>query len=54
MDFLQDEMKVDTSSLPKPTNNPESIYSFYFKQHKSIIDRVFAGQQQTIVSCLSC
>lgn len=31
MEFLQEEMKSDISALPKPTNNPESLYSFYFK-----------------------
>ena len=49
-------MKSDLPPLPpsKTTNTPESNYGSYFKQYRSIIDKVFAGQQQNIVSCNSC
>ncbi len=49
-------MKSDLPPLPpaKTSNTPESTYSTYFKQHRSIIDKIFAGQQQTIISCNSC
>lgn len=38
----------------KPDNSSESLYALYFRKHKSIIDKLFAGQLQTIVHCLEC
>lgn len=40
--------------IKKPVNTSEYLYSLYFRQHKSIIDKLFAGQIQTTVDCLSC
>ena len=47
-------MKMDVSKIPKPEATAESHYAHYFREHKSIVDRVFAGQQETIVTCHAC
>ena len=47
-------MKIDISNLTKPANNSESLYSHYFKEHRSMVDKMFVGQQQTVVDCVSC
>lgn len=52
--MLQEEMKVDGSNLVKPANTSESLYTQYFKEHRSMVDKIFVGQQQTVVDCVSC
>jgi ubiquitin C-terminal hydrolase len=48
-------MRLDaTSSLAKPNNTPEAIYSDYLRKHRSMIDKLFVGQMLTTVHCVSC
>lgn len=42
------------SSLAKSGTNLESLYAQYFKEYRSIVDKTFAGQQQTVVTCSFC
>jgi ubiquitin C-terminal hydrolase len=54
MELLQDEMKAKPTEKSKPLTSPESIYSSYFQENRSFINTIFAGQQETVVTCSTC
>lgn len=48
-------MKIDAVKPPTNSNaNPDSIYAMYFQQNRSIINKAFAGLQETIIVCSAC
>ncbi len=47
-------MKIELVGQAKTPTEPEQIYAQYFREHRSIVDKIFAGQHQSTVTCMSC
>jgi ubiquitin C-terminal hydrolase len=52
--MLQEEGKSETTEKPITVKSPEEAYTHYFRQNRSIVDRVFVGQTETVVDCTRC
>ncbi len=47
-------MKTETSLKIKEPQDSENAYYVYMKTNRSIVDRLFAGQIQSLVKCSKC
>lgn len=51
---LQEEGKGEAVKGEGEGKDPESAYSHYMRNNKSIVDRLFVGQVETAVTCGRC
>ena len=52
--MLQEEGKTENTVKSCEGKSSEAVYSHYFKNNKSIVDRLFVGQTEAVVECVRC